>query len=304
MPTSGRGPLDACPVHDLPGVFAPAQQLDEEGMATVSAMSAAQPAVHQRSGGSGGHPIVPKLDMRAGSLGSSEEGMQITSYGTKPAGQLSSHGRLPQAGSKAEVSCPTSCPTEDCVEAERVALSMSNDRGYFRLRHVFVQTLQDDGTLGLLLHGTSIVGFRSAQAEQPGWCVGDQIVEINKRRASNFEEFLESFNEAQMVDGFPIEFSVLRREDFCTSQPAAENVLEEFFNTTEFSSLACQLQKQTLQAISQTLVEQGTEAGDGIFSSRINSTFSNGNQVMENPYIHALNRRRDAFSHTSDGWGK
>jgi hypothetical protein len=194
----------------------------------------------------------------------------------------------------------TSGPTEDCVEAERIVLSMSNDRGYFRLRHVQVEKLLDDGTLGLLLHGTSIVGFRSTRAETLGWCVGDQIVEINKRRASNFEEFMEGFTEAQDVDGFPIEFGVLRREYFHKSKPAAEGVLEDFFNATDLASLSTELRNKFP---SQKPRYQRLDGGDDDMDTS-SANCSDGRQVVENPYIHALKRRRDAFAHTNAGWGK
>ena len=117
----------------------------------------------------------------------------------------------------------------------------------FRLRHVRIKSLLPDGTLGLLLHGTSVVGFCSEDVAEHGWLVGDQIVEINGHRISAFDEFLERFLAAQ-VQGFPIVFSVLRRELETSASgvpegPAADP-LEHFFSETDFGDLADQLKNK------------------------------------------------------------
>jgi hypothetical protein len=117
------------------------------------------------------------------------------------------------------------CAQEDSVQADRVPLSSigrGECTGWYRLHHIEVERLQKDGTLGLLLHGTSIVGFRSAEADLAGWRVGDQIVQINERRASNFEEFQSCFRMAQSKDGFPIDFGVLRKEEPARCEQNAE----------------------------------------------------------------------------------
>jgi hypothetical protein len=76
-------------------------------------------------------------------------------------------------------------------------LDEGDSQGCFHVRHVEVSELLEDNTLGLLLHGTSVVGFCSSKAEQAGWRVGDQIVEVNGQRVGSFDEFLECFVQSQ-----------------------------------------------------------------------------------------------------------
>merc|ERR1719199_1285214 len=125
-------------------------------------------------------------------------------------------------------------------------LDDGDSQGCFHVRHVEVTELLEDNTLGLLLHGTSVVGFCSSRAEQAGWRVGDQIVEVNGQRVGSFDEFLECFVQSQSQHGLPIDFSVLRRELRPLSGEAdeAEDALESFFSATNFVDLAGQLQRK------------------------------------------------------------
>ncbi|CAE7697077.1 XI-B [Symbiodinium necroappetens] len=142
----------------------------------------------------------------------------------------------------------------------------------FRLRHVRVEALLQDGTLGLLLHGTSVVGFCSEEAASHGWFVGDQIVEINGKHVAAFDEFLEQFLAAQ-VQGFPIVFSVLRRE--APEETPDEDPLESFFSEIDFVDLAGRLKKKF---------------GGSPGKAELASTGSSGDAILENPYIQAKRR--------------
>lgn len=75
-----------------------------------------------------------------------------------------------------------------------------------RLTLVRVQVERPLGeTLGLILRGTSIVGFRSKQAAT-GWQIGDQIIEVDHRRVV----LLEDFETALRPGTFPVNVTVLR----------------------------------------------------------------------------------------------
>jgi len=165
---------------------------------------------------------------------------------------------------------------------------------------VQVDKLLEDGTLGLLLHGTSVVGFCSAEAEAFGWAVGDQIVEINSQRVAVFDEFLDHFMAAQ-EEGFPIDFSVLRREaDDPDESKHAEGALEDFFSATNFLDLAGQMQ-QKFGAMPAFAEDNGPQTsalpaddGDGqCFHSE---------SITENPYIQALRKRRSELFRSAEGW--
>lgn len=167
----------------------------------------------------------------------------------------------------------------------------------FRLRHVRVHGLLEDGTLGLLLHGTSVVGFCSPQAEEAGWRIGDQIVEVNGQRVAVFDEFLDCFVAAQ-EDGFPIDFSVLRRECLGDPDGGAEDALEGFFSATNFTDLAGQLQKKAAHVAPVENSGQGG-AGRGDEDPR---AFLRAESITENPYIQALRKRRNELFRSAEGW--
>eukprot|EP00747_Dinoflagellata_sp_TGD_P164851 gnl/TRDRNA2_/TRDRNA2_185368_c0_seq1.p1 gnl/TRDRNA2_/TRDRNA2_185368_c0~~gnl/TRDRNA2_/TRDRNA2_185368_c0_seq1.p1 ORF type:complete len:336 (+),score=76.08 gnl/TRDRNA2_/TRDRNA2_185368_c0_seq1:75-1082(+) len=171
----------------------------------------------------------------------------------------------------------------------------NGNAGYFHLRHVIVRELLEDETLGLLLHGTSIVGFCSSRAEDAGWRISDQIVEVNGHRVTNFEEFLRRFGDAQS-EGLPIDFSVLRRED-PTEAGAAEDELEGLFSGTNLFDLAGQLHR--LKSVERKPEAQNNGA-DG--NDAETCEMKKGNEVTDNPYIQALRRRRDELLRTADYW--
>ncbi|CAE7198869.1 XI-B [Symbiodinium natans] len=118
--------------------------------------------------------------------------------------------------------------------------------------------------------------------------VGDQIVEINGKRVAAFDEFLEQFLAAQ-VQGFPITFSVLRRE--APEQVPEEDPLESFFSEMDFADLAGRLKSKF-----------GGSPGKAELASA--GTGSSGDAILENPYIQALRRRRTELSKSPEGWSE
>jgi len=193
-----------------------------------------------------------------------------------------------------------------------------------------VQKLLEDGTLGLLLHGTSVVGFCSPQAEEYGWLIGDQIVEINGHRVSVFDEFLDRFLAAQ-EEGFPIDFSVLRRETLSLAGGAAaaaasgnaisssgglanlltagaaagslgaEGALDNFFDATDLGDLAGQMQRKfggPLPHGSEAL----SPAMSGLPPDEKDEHLSRSDSITENPYIQALRKRRSELLKSAEGW--
>lgn len=114
-----------------------------------------------------------------------------------------------------------------------------NDRpsGMYHLRKVKINELEEDEALGLLLHGTAIAGFYSEKAKASGWCVGDQIVEVNGRRVGSFDEFLTRFHQAKS-EGMPMNFFVLRREASCEVGDSSEFMedLQGFFDSANFGT--------------------------------------------------------------------
>jgi len=241
-------------------------------------------------------------------LASSQHGMTplpLNSHGARPEMQLQS---LPRPA-RAAVVCDGGLSADDCVDADRVPLSMNNsERGCYRLRKVSIDGLQNDGTLGLLLHGTSVVGFRCMQAEANGWKKGDQIVEINGRRAGNFDEFQDCFRSAQREDGFPITFSVLRREEAFKWDDNADDALSSFFSTTDFTNLAGQLQEKWREEGKHSSAvapdSNAVKVENRQLSGKSPIAPIATNFTMDNPYIVALQRRRDALFRTNEGWAK
>eukprot|EP00931_Biecheleriopsis_adriatica_P088056 TRINITY_DN62447_c0_g1_i1.p1 TRINITY_DN62447_c0_g1~~TRINITY_DN62447_c0_g1_i1.p1 ORF type:complete len:363 (+),score=71.52 TRINITY_DN62447_c0_g1_i1:109-1197(+) len=167
-------------------------------------------------------------------------------------------------------------------------LSTANE--CFRLRQVNVDGLLQDGTLGLLLHGTSVVGFCSDEAAEFGWLVGDQIVEVNGQRVGVFDEFLEKFLAAQ-VAGFPILFSVLRREAANSAEEELEDPLESFFSQTDFVDLVDQMKNKF----------GTTPEGEQALAAAMEGETSD-DSILDNPYIQALVKRRTELSRSSEDW--
>jgi len=215
----------------------------------------------------------------------------------------------PSEGEAAQPRASHTCGPQQVADGP--AMEQEVEHGCFRIRRVHVRELQYDGTLGLLLHGTSIVGFRTTKAREAGWAVSDQIVKVNARRVSTFDEFLESFAFAQ-AEGFPIIFSVLRREDsYC--EPETEDALEKFFSTTDFANLAGELQRRCAgqpppkarEEEAQQVPPQAPPPQAAIFTARsvIGGAGSIGDDnLANNPYVMALNRRREEQLQSNEGW--
>jgi hypothetical protein len=196
----------------------------------------------------------------------------------------------------------TLSPMRSDESSSRLAIENSpsagiDSQGCFHVRHVQVTELLEDNTLGLLLHGTSVVGFCSSRAENAGWRVGDQIVEVNGQRVGSFDEFLECFMQAQCEVGLPIDFSVLRREQRPLSETEdAEDALENFFSATNFLDLAGQLQRKFGASTDRD------SRGISLENEDCNMIRSESMSIMENPYIQALKRRRDELLLSTEGW--
>lgn len=169
----------------------------------------------------------------------------------------------------------------------------------YRLRHIVVERLLNDGSLGLLLHGTSLVGFCSPEAEESGWAIGDQIVEVNGQRVSVFEEFLEKFMAAQ-DKGLPIDFGVLRREQGEVPSERS-STLEGFFDATDIGDLAGRLQRK-FGVSTPGRSGQRTPTPCSSMAWREGLHLPREDSVTENPYIQALRRRRAELSGPGDMW--
>lgn len=238
--------------------------------------------------------------------------------GSGRSGQAMLFGHHPVVGLPQEVEGkgppphPRQIPTADVaataiVAATKLLEEETEDAGgppaCFRLRQVLVSHLLEDGTLGLLLHGTSVVGFCSPAAEASGWMLGDQIVEINGRRVAIFDEFLDQFLSAQQ-EGFPIKFSVLRKEAACPDDEhnddyAAESALDNFFGDTDFGDIAGQLQRK-FGAVGILPGDGGQSSSSGLDSSA--DWQHSSESITDNPYIQALQKRRSELLKSSEGW--
>lgn len=171
-----------------------------------------------------------------------------------------------------------------------------------RLRQVEVSELAEDGTLGLYMHGTSVVGFSGVAADIAGWVVGDQIVEVNGARVSAFSDFLDRFAEAQEA-GFPMVFTVLRRElQEDLGEDAAQGAIESFFSGHTFMEIAGQLQNKFKTPLapdspSDRRQNEGKRNGGNL---KLDSVLHD--PVFDNPYVQALRRRRSDLMRSSAGW--
>lgn len=205
------------------------------------------------------------------------------------------------------------------VSGPPVAASARPDagqEGFFRLRRIRVQNLFEDGTLGLLLHGTSIVGFCTPLAETLGWAVGDQIVEVNGHRVAMFDDFLDRFLEAK-DGGFPIDFSVLRREPIgglpngglLGTEPVlpnteiadVESTLTSFLDDSDLGDIADQLHRKFGSLPDHRAVDLSPTLS-GIPPDEMDPNLHRCDSITENPYIQALRKRRHELMKTSEGW--
>eukprot|EP00929_Paragymnodinium_shiwhaense_P005085 TRINITY_DN10655_c0_g1_i1.p1 TRINITY_DN10655_c0_g1~~TRINITY_DN10655_c0_g1_i1.p1 ORF type:complete len:469 (-),score=92.30 TRINITY_DN10655_c0_g1_i1:297-1703(-) len=180
------------------------------------------------------------------------------------------------------------------------------------LRYVVVDRLVEDGTLGLLMHGTSIVGFCAVDAEDMGWQRGDQVVEVNRTAVSSFDEFLEAFIAARQ-GGFPIRFGVLRQEpvtlelasslgDFNTRDITMLSMLGADVDAAGGSipdSIREKLEGNNLTPLSEAL----GVLPDLAVSPDVGLSLGEPLEGYEsNPYIEALLQRRTELEVDSEGW--
>eukprot|EP00929_Paragymnodinium_shiwhaense_P023724 TRINITY_DN14790_c0_g1_i1.p1 TRINITY_DN14790_c0_g1~~TRINITY_DN14790_c0_g1_i1.p1 ORF type:complete len:482 (-),score=70.23 TRINITY_DN14790_c0_g1_i1:264-1709(-) len=187
---------------------------------------------------------------------------------------------------------------DDDTDTEDESMPLPDGTCY-RLKAIGIEHLMPDGTLGLLLHGTTVVGFREKLASEAGWRIGDQIVDVDGRRTATFDDFLSSFSEAQEL-GLPVTIRVLRRE-----APV---------HGSNWDSGGLSLQRFLEQASSLRA------AGGGLSSSRGRQEESDPqldadaaasakpwrsqvkNVITSNPYIQALKERRTELHRSSTDW--
>jgi len=190
--------------------------------------------------------------------------------------------------------------------------------GCFHVHHILLHRLEKDATLGILLHGTSVVGVRTALASEAGWRRGDQIVEVNGLRVTTFDEFLDSFLAAQ-ERGLPISFGVLRRQPFeelSTSSKelstGSEAFVDGFLTKTNVKDLAGLMRekfgtgptRRPPTPCSARSMHQKTPPRCSAACVRppvMGVRGQEGSCVTENPYIQALKQRREEFLNTSEG---
>jgi hypothetical protein len=187
-----------------------------------------------------------------------------------------------------------------------------------------VEELQQDG-LGLLLQGTTVVDLCSQKAEETGWAIGDQIVEVSGQRVVSFEEFIERFKvaqEKQFHDGSPICLGVLRRESMgdADDDDDAEDALAKFFDEASMADLAKKLQRK-FDVLSDGLQRKLDAGSVGDSNSGFRGLLARQNSgdsadedetpaaapppplpITENPYIQALRKRRSEHLFSVDGW--
>jgi len=222
------------------------------------------------------------------------------------------------AGSKAPWGHPRMVSMADGV-AVKQSVPSDGDCCGFRLAHVCVDSLQADNTLGLLLKGTSVVGFRTLEAMHVGWRPGDKIVEVSGQHVKTFDEFMGCFQLSLQKHGFPVHFSVLRREDDVEAEGDGDQLLN-FFSNTDFDNMSRQprgrrSEKPSQRGRAQPLVEPHAPSlgADMVASSSSGNllperggtvTQSLSISSMEHPFVTALKLRRDALVRGSAGWAK
>lgn len=184
--------------------------------------------------------------------------------------------------------------------------SQPSDPDFYHLRHVTVTELLSDGSLGLLLNGTSVVGFRHHEVKEFGWAADDQIVELNGVAISSFEDFLEQFSVAREA-GCPMYFAVLRREysdgiqndDAGIESILQDIALESFLSSNNFWDLSGRLERKSCAA------HLPCDSASS-FSTNLPDEYSSGSHVIapitENPYIQCLRQRRDELFRSAEGW--
>lgn len=242
-------------------------------------------------------PAPPRIPPTSGGARGDPSGLGNTAHGGGLDDQV--------PGLRRRESASSTLPSEQPAEKS----------GCFHLRHVHLPNLLEDGTLGLLLHGTTVVGFYTEEAQAFGWQTDDQIVQINGRNVGDFEDFLMHFAAAQ-EEGFPVDFGVLRREnvaDETCRDVAAEKVLTSFFSEHSVADLAGQLERKFGNTPAPSRPDGHAAASASIWSATTGISEEEEEQcedgqvfrsesITDNPYIQALRRQRDELFRSVEGW--
>lgn len=210
---------------------------------------------------------------------------------------------------------PAAPPAELPPEATRAGADAGAEAalGRFYLRRVCVDRLPPDGSLGLLLHGTSVVGFSKPGVEDAGWAVGDQIVEVNGEAVASFDEFAAALAAAREVPSCPLRFGVLRRGRDAgagggpaTDGSEAEAPLRRFLDAADLVDLAAAARRRPAGTGSSPTGGTGCarapsrscEPGTGGAREPVSAPL--GDSIMDNPYIKALQHRRSELCRSAE----
>jgi hypothetical protein len=87
-------------------------------------------------------------------------------------------------------------------------------------------------------------------------------------------------------------------------QENADDALDGFFSTTNFTNLAGQLHERWGEEAKQTGPDSADDMQPQVETKQQSKCSGAQNFTMDNPYIVALQRRRDALFRTNEGWAK
>mmetsp|Transcript_72386 Transcript_72386/g.125496 ORF Transcript_72386/g.125496 Transcript_72386/m.125496 type:complete len:776 (+) Transcript_72386:151-2478(+) len=184
---------------------------------------------------------------------------------------------------------------------------ISSGASYFDVQEIEVhEPPEQDGSLGLLLSGNTVVAFTCPEAQAAGWRLGDVIVKVNGRSCEHFNQFVQILAEARN-DGFPIVFSVLRCE-ILQDQLDTECDLDDMVNLTNVVERAEQMQFRpgflhgALVDGEKTVLKPSDWRLQGPVDWRLQG-LSMSESVFENPYVDALRKRRINLDEKhAEGW--
>jgi len=246
------------------------------------------------------HPVIPGLEIRMASPCASPVNSQCGQDSADSASGGAAPRRLrmeaveDSADRAAGASSPTACSR---MEVARANLGTSCDeaaRSCFYLRYVVVDTFFAGGSLGLMLTGTVIEGFSELDAKKAGWCIGDQIVEVNGFAVASFDEFMLRFQEEKRGGIKCIRFGVLRREDDeeenSVDTETAGDSLGHFLTRVDLPELASRVQRRDRMS-SSVPSSASTDASLGSVDP----------EIISNPYVQALRKRRVELER-SESW--
>lgn len=194
----------------------------------------------------------------------------------------------------------------DQLRAATKAEEISTDEGNtctLRIVDISVNGLQSDNTLGLLLHGTRIVGFRIEAAKEVGWQIGDKIAEVNGQTVGTFEDFMDCFRDAHQKHGFPVQFNVIRGDQKHEAESTAEDTLRNFFSTADFEQLTGQLHEKLGEIPVPAEPNRKQMSLEGFLTPNKPDEPA-ASCSPEHPFVTALKLRRDALIRGNRGWAK